>query len=481
MEGSDDLHFLMVDESLAEEHRSDDIKQPLAELDETFQDEDESVHSLVLDENGRVETPPVNGINGRKYDDDHVISFGLPRKVRFENISVESIQSSKLNEEDPQSTHEILRCELLHKFVHFERLCSSQKSSHPRPCFRICQSSPTLRGICFSLIPHCLRFKGVLQIKQALAELDETFQDEDESVHSLVLDENGRVETPSPVNGINGRKYDGHCPRPPAPIDKINNGTKQNHEDFDKLYAIIDFREKQVQQFEQDAKAYATVLRSLNHQIGLMKTEMNQMKIHKDELEKALLLQNKEIGYLKAKMTEALEELGPNSSPRAHSFLILSVQFQPPVFRSTRAFRRIRRNARRAFGRRPGQGVNVISTTKPSHTTTTRPPPPIVEPVPLPPNIPAEPVEPLPTKRQCGISEKQIPRIVGRRPADPKALPWMAALLRADGVGDARNGQICGGVLISEFYVMTALHCVDGFEAKDLKRESTTLTALTIL
>ncbi|CAG7786799.1 unnamed protein product [Allacma fusca] len=216
MEGSDDLDFLMGDESLAEEDRSDEIKQALAELDETFQDEDESVHSLVLDENGRVETPsPVNGINGRKYDDDDVISFGLPRKVRFENIPEESIQGSKLNEEDQQ-----------------------------------------------------------VQVQ------------------------------PSTLSFL----HQGHCPRPPAPIDKINNGTKQNHEDFDKLYAIIDFREKQVQQFEQDAEAYAKDKRSLNHQIGLMKTEMNQMKIHNDELEKALLLQNEEIGYLKAKMTEALEE-----------------------------------------------------------------------------------------------------------------------------------------------------------------------------
>ncbi|CAG7825398.1 unnamed protein product [Allacma fusca] len=336
MEGSDDLDFLMGDESLAEEDRSDEIKQALAELDETLQDEDKSVYSLILDENGHVETPSpvnVNGINGRKYDDDHVISFGLPRKfINFEN-----------NYPTPSAL---------------------KRAAIQGHAFGPASLPPTIRGICFSLIPHCLRrglvvvvglganvteasgwthsyksvsnhtsstdakksflnvsktkcskcrqrsrwFKGVLQIKQALAELDETFQDEDESVHSLVLDENGRVETPSPANVINGRKYDdddvqvqpstvsflhqGHCPRPPAPIDKINNITKQNHEDFEKLYTIIDFRKKYVQPFEQDAEAYAKFKRSLNHQIRLLKTEMNQIKIHNDELEKALLIQN---------------------------------------------------------------------------------------------------------------------------------------------------------------------------------------------
>ncbi|CAG7725083.1 unnamed protein product [Allacma fusca] len=41
MEGSDDLDFLIGDESLAEEHRSNQIKQALPELDATFQNEDE--------------------------------------------------------------------------------------------------------------------------------------------------------------------------------------------------------------------------------------------------------------------------------------------------------------------------------------------------------------------------------------------------------------------------------------------------------
>ena len=37
-------------------------------------------------------------------------------------------------------------------------------------------------------------------------------------------------------------------------------------------------------------------------------------------------------------------------------------------------------------------------------------------------------------RRECGISEKQVTRIVGGRKADPKAWPWMAALLRTDSV-----------------------------------------------
>jgi hypothetical protein len=35
-------------------------------------------------------------------------------------------------------------------------------------------------------------------------------------------------------------------------------------------------------------------------------------------------------------------------------------------------------------------------------------------------------------RRECGKSEKQISRVVGGRKADPKAWPWMAALLRTD-------------------------------------------------
>ena len=53
--------------------------------------------------------------------------------------------------------------------------------------------------------------------------------------------------------------------------------------------------------------------------------------------------------------------------------------------------------------------------------------------VPTPPPTPSYPEPPLVGGRKCGVSEKQIPRIVGGRTADPKAWPWMAALLRTEG------------------------------------------------
>lgn len=47
---------------------------------------------------------------------------------------------------------------------------------------------------------------------------------------------------------------------------------------------------------------------------------------------------------------------------------------------------------------------------------------------------------------------------MGGKDADPQEWPWMAALMR-DGAS-----SYCGGVLITDSHILTAAHCVDGYE-----------------
>lgn len=55
----------------------------------------------------------------------------------------------------------------------------------------------------------------------------------------------------------------------------------------------------------------------------------------------------------------------------------------------------------------------------------------------------------------CGIANKQK-RIVGGQETEVNQYPWMALLTYS-------NRFYCGASLISDRYVMTAAHCVSGF------------------
>ncbi|EDY81227.1 Trypsin domain protein [Verrucomicrobiia bacterium DG1235] len=69
----------------------------------------------------------------------------------------------------------------------------------------------------------------------------------------------------------------------------------------------------------------------------------------------------------------------------------------------------------------------------------------------------------------CLADDLIKPSIVGGRDAADGAFPWIAALVRADGAGNATERQFCGGALIAPNWILTAAHCIDeqpptGFE-----------------
>ena len=58
--------------------------------------------------------------------------------------------------------------------------------------------------------------------------------------------------------------------------------------------------------------------------------------------------------------------------------------------------------------------------------------------------------------KACGVSRKDEQRIVGGRPTEAYDYPWMAGLLY-------KGALYCGATLINDRYVITAAHCVDGY------------------
>ncbi|USH01893.1 serine protease [Grimontia kaedaensis] len=64
------------------------------------------------------------------------------------------------------------------------------------------------------------------------------------------------------------------------------------------------------------------------------------------------------------------------------------------------------------------------------------------------------------------LAESKAPRIINGDYASIEATPWQAFLT----IGNRFQGSYsCGGIIISDNYVLTAAHCVDGFRAGDIK------------
>ena len=64
----------------------------------------------------------------------------------------------------------------------------------------------------------------------------------------------------------------------------------------------------------------------------------------------------------------------------------------------------------------------------------------------------------------CGIEGKSNHKIVGGSEAQPHQFPWLVALFA--------NSWFCSASLLSEEWVLTAAHCVDGATRSVLKHKT---------
>ncbi|XP_021937382.1 trypsin-1-like isoform X2 [Zootermopsis nevadensis] len=76
-------------------------------------------------------------------------------------------------------------------------------------------------------------------------------------------------------------------------------------------------------------------------------------------------------------------------------------------------------------------------------------------------DVQPEPIDPSKCEPcKCGLANKKI-RIVGGHETQVNQYPWMAQLLY-------NNRFYCGGTLINSKYILTASHCVKGFNRKNI-------------
>lgn len=126
-------------------------------------------------------------------------------------------------------------------------------------------------------------------------------------------------------------------------------------------------------------------------------------------------------------------------------------------------------------GRTDGQPEVTPPPVRPPPTSAPPPPPPVTPPpvTPGPPTPQGKAMTLADIDKVCGMSNGTGIRVVGGQPALPNGWPWMAAIFIADPRGVIATNEVsCGGVLISEWYILTAAHCAINRDTRQTRSTS---------
>jgi len=119
-------------------------------------------------------------------------------------------------------------------------------------------------------------------------------------IHALTngFSKNGHSKKDGDEHEINGNNNENghpvsfmhkqHCPQTEKNGGLGDNILLESQSTIEQVKALCEFRERQVQRGEETISALQKDKRALNHHIGLMKSELFQLKTNSEELEKLL-------------------------------------------------------------------------------------------------------------------------------------------------------------------------------------------------